>query len=871
MVFSLKVLHYEKNLFFKPLDGLLSNPGKVAVLANENISNIGEKKSISSELNTRIEAQQSRVQKWLRLAVFMVTLTFLGNFFLPGGNGILLAQKQSLQLRTKSFDHDTARIRNLYDTALDFYFDAEPDSCQKFASMAVSLANEVIGDQSRDAVAYKPYCKLFRAQSMELIGTALYSVKDQAALDTFEKAMTFWEETEDSSGIADCHLSIAEIYSDRTDYNRALQHYRAALDLYRQAGNYPDLGLTYFYIGLNQRYMGNLGDALESNLSSLQIGKEIGDTNLITTVLLSNGFLLLNDSSQALKYQREALDLYVRQNDSAGIATAYNDIGVTYMVAGNLGEALKNHQQALSIRKRLNEHTFTSSSYSYISQILQNQGKFQLALTQVFEALKYSKLAGGDYEIDGYMEAGRIYHKMGDSENALKYFQTAAKISEERNIPQRQAEAYQGIAEVFLLEERHNEAVLWLRKAEEIAAEDDFVTRQFIYLDLTNAYVTKRDYRGAYESQLKFKEMSDSATTREKNEKIATLIKQLEFENLQALQKASQDKQLAVQQAEIERQKVVRNFSMAGLFFVILLALIFFIRFKEKGKLNIALEGMLANLKATQSQLIHSEKMASLGELTAGIAHEIQNPLNFVNNFSEVSQELIDEMTEEIKSGDMNESLSLASSVKQNLAKIQHHGQRADAIVKGMLMHSRTTSGQRQPTDINALCDEYLQLAYHGFRAKDKQFNAEIITDFDPDLPAINVLPQDIGRVLLNLLNNAFQACTAKALVTADQQNLSNYHPLVSIMTKLLPSSGTREVHAGGVAITISDNGPGIPDDIKDKIFQPFFTTKPTGQGTGLGLSISYDIIKNHGGALKVESEENVGSLFIITLPRLHP
>ena len=271
----------------------------------------------------------------------------------------------------------------------------------------------------------------------------------------------------------------------------------------------------------------------------------------------------------------------------------------------------------------------------------------------------------------------------------------------------------------------------------------------------------------------------------------------------------------------------------------------------------------LNDLKAMQQQLIQSEKMASLGELTAGIAHEIQNPLNFVNNFSEVNEELVAELNEEIEKGHLNEVKSIAKDVIDNQEKINHHGKRADAIVKGMLQHSRTSSGQKELRDINVLADEYLRLAYHGLRAKDKSFNAKIETSFDTSLSAdkagigkINIIPQDIGRVLVNLINNAFYAVNEKK-----KSGIENYEPTVSVSTKKI------NVGEGKVEIKVKDNGNGIPQSVLDKIFQPFFTTKPTGQGTGLGLSLSYDIVKAHGGEIKVETKEREGSEFIIYLP----
>ena len=269
-------------------------------------------------------------------------------------------------------------------------------------------------------------------------------------------------------------------------------------------------------------------------------------------------------------------------------------------------------------------------------------------------------------------------------------------------------------------------------------------------------------------------------------------------------------------------------------------------------------EEALTELQATQKQLVQSEKMASLGELTAGIAHEIQNPLNFVNNFSELSNELMDEMNAEIEKGDFEEAKLIANDIKQNLEKINHHGKRADAIVKGMLQHSRSSNGAKEPTDINKLADEYLRLAYHGLRAKDKSFNATLQTNFDDSIGNINIIPQDMGRVILNLITNAFYVVNEKALSAVTTPTAAKYEPTVSVGTKKLGDT---------ILISVKDNGNGIPPKVLDKIFQPFFTTKPTGQGTGLGLSLSYDIVKAHGGELRVETKEGEGTEFIIQLP----
>jgi len=277
--------------------------------------------------------------------------------------------------------------------------------------------------------------------------------------------------------------------------------------------------------------------------------------------------------------------------------------------------------------------------------------------------------------------------------------------------------------------------------------------------------------------------------------------------------------------------------------------------FKNLEEAKNKIELTLSELKSAQAQLIHSEKMASLGELTAGIAHEIKNPLNFVNNFSEVSRELLDEMKVELKNNNLEEVIELVEDLKQNLEKINQHGKRADSIVKGMLLHSRGTSGEKTQTDINDLLDQYVNLSYHGMRAQNKEFNITIEKDYDDSLEKINVVPQDISRVFLNIINNACYAAYDRKKKSGD----INFSATLKVSTKKLNNK---------VEIRISDNGNGIPADHLDKIFQPFFTTKPSGEGTGLGLSLSYDIItKVHGGDLKVETKVNEGSKFIIQLP----
>ncbi len=336
---------------------------------------------------------------------------------------------------------------------------------------------------------------------------------------------------------------------------------------------------------------------------------------------------------------------------------------------------------------------------------------------------------------------------------------------------------------------------------------------------------------------------------------ILTIIQQ--DENLSAEQKTAitkslkdADKEFAISEFKLDRTEKVKRTTA-----ILLEETIEELEQKRKvvEETNAALQKSLEELKAAQAQLIQSEKMASLGELTAGIAHEIQNPLNFVNNFSEVNKELIGEAGQEIDKGNIGEVKTILNDIKENEQKINHHGKRADAIVKGMLQHSRASTGNKEPTDINALADEYLRLSYHGLRAKDKSFNATMETHYDESLEKVNIIPQDVGRVILNLFTNAFYSVSEKKKLLKD-----GYTPIVSVTTKKIKDK---------VEIRIKDNGIGIPQKMLDKIYHPFFTTKPTGQGTGLGLSLSYDIIKAHGGEIKVETKEGEGAEFIINLP----
>ncbi len=547
--------------------------------------------------------------------------------------------------------------------------------------------------------------------------------------------------------------------------------------------------------------------------------------------------------------KRVSNNYFTIQNDNrSNWITGHALIAEYYYLKGEISEALKFNKIAFSLQ------IVDNSILSTRSFVTQGLAKMYFNSNQLDSAARLIKLA---YEFSKNNDRGILVIlfqtwslfelKNRNFRQADSLLVEAWKIIKQQNIP---ANSLGGLinpdyyrALIAIEERKYVEAVDFLLKDIERIKIFRIETLRDYKL-LAQVYDKMDDYINAKKNYKLFIDLQDSLIA-DQNKYNA-----ISFEAEQQIN----EKELSLNQLKNESKiaGVTRNFTIGlAVLFIVLAATIYY-RFQAKKKANLILEKTLQNLKSTQAQLIQSEKMASLGELTAGIAHEIQNPLNFVNNFSEVSNELIDEMNEELAKGDIEEAKSIAKDVKQNLEKITHHGKRADAIVKGMLQHSRSGSGQKEPTDINQLCDEYLRLAYHGLRAKDKSFNATLKTEFDETIGLVNILPQDIGRVVLNLITNAFYVVAEKA-----KQGKEGYIPTVTVRTQKINDR---------FEIKVADNGNGIPPKILDKIFQPFFTTKPTGEGTGLGLSLSYDIVKSHGGELMVETEEGVGTVFIIKL-----
>jgi two-component system NtrC family sensor kinase len=519
-----------------------------------------------------------------------------------------------------------------------------------------------------------------------------------------------------------------------------------------------------------------------------------------------------------LFYYFKAVAIAEGVNDKYSLILNYNTIANTYLLLNKLDSGLLYGQKAYDLAVSSGLGQLSVHTSSILGNIYFEKKDYPIAMDYVKKAIhdgiKYNTING---VVQANLILSKIFSLNGAIDSSFFYARRGYKTAKEANSPQSILSATDVLVKLY--------------------ASTNNVDSAFKYLQLSYA-------------------LKDNVYSSEKVKQ----IQRLDFEE--------QEKQKEIEASKLKFENRLKMYSLLGGLLTLLAISIMLLRNnrnrqkafallqKQKQEIDVQktkVEQTLDELKTTQSQLIQSEKMASLGELTAGIAHEIQNPLNFVNNFSEVNKELLTEMKDEMNKGNIDDANAIANDVIDNEEKINHHGKRADAIVKGMLQHSRSSSGVKELTDINALADEYLRLAYHGLRAKDKTFNATMKTDYDESIGNINIIPQDIGRVILNLITNAFYAVTQKK-----KQNGDDYEPIVSVSTKKINNT---------IQLTVKDNGNGIPQKVIDKIFQPFFTTKPTGEGTGLGLSLSYDIMKAHGGDIKVETKEGEGSEFIIQIP----
>jgi two-component system, NtrC family, sensor kinase len=650
------------------------------------------------------------------------------------------------------------------------------------------------------------------------------------------------EQTTSDSLKSEYYLLLVNLTQSRNP-DSAIYFGKKAFELAQKIGHTPVQVVAMGLMSHAYRNKGNLPKAVEIALQAIELGKDLpirGAGGVGPSYSsLGNTYLQIGD------YERASIFLYkligLGQNDKLGIAYGHYYLASLYEKQNKLDSAQYHLDKCYEEFKTVKFGPYPEVYdvfppwYNLRATIYLKNGMGQLALSDYFHGLEMTLRNDEPFFSSATYNEIALYYKQKNQADSVIYYAEKGLIEAKKLSTQKEILISSEILSEFY--EKQNPA------------------KALAYLKLANE--TRNTFYSAGNMQV----MRDLI---EQNDK-----KQAQIE--------------ADDKANKNRFFIIGILSAAIIFLITAILLFRNNQTKQRAKLKI--ESAFHQLKSTQAQLIQSEKMASLGELTAGIAHEIQNPLNFVNNFSEVSEELVKEIKEErLKTKDeRNEALEdeILTDIEQNLQKINHHGNRASSIVKGMLEHSRTSSSQKELTDINALADEYFRLSYHGLRAKDKDFNAEMVTDLDPKLPKIEVVSQDIGRVLLNLINNAFQACIEKASMPeaatehgrsalegrvgeASRASASeNYKPAVTISTSQELTANSQKQ----IAITIKDNGPGIPDAIKDKIFQPFFTTKDTGKGMGLGLSLAYDIVKAHGGEMRVESVEGEGAAFIINLP----
>ena len=587
--------------------------------------------------------------------------------------------------------------------------------------------------------------------------------------------------------------------------------------------------------------------------SCVTLSIKIKNDKLKAVALSIKGFTLLFSGRlpESLQCQYEALKISEQIKDTNTIALALNRIGNVYMELGDYNKANEYYFLSRDLYKTIQYYGRYHNELSNIGNVYNLMKRPDSALVYLNQVYEVTLKTTNRFEYtrpELMFRIGNAYTLKNDIPRAISSYRQgiveANTDHDMRNLTMNNLL----LAKLYIGNRQFDSSIKYAEAAYNVAENVKFLNGIQESSELIAQHFARiGKYDSAYKYQSIFSIVKDSITGKSR-------LKELQQTILYELEQKRANETLIIEKQNKQKQLAL----IGGLIIVLVVATYLYRNNKQKQKVNAELEKTLSNLKMTQNQLIQSEKMASLGELTAGIAHEIQNPLNFVNNFSEVNKELLVEMNDELTKGNIEEARSIAKDVTDNEEKINHHGKRADAIVKGMLQHSRSSNGIKEPTDINALCDEYLRLSYHGLRAKDKSFNTTIKTDFDESIDKINVIPQDIGRVILNLLTNAFYVVDEKKKNPQPPEG-GVYDPTVSISTKKMGDK---------VEIKVSDNGNGIPQKVLDKIFQPFFTTKPTGQGTGLGLSLSYDIVtKGHGGELKVETKEGEGSTFIIQLP----
>ena len=556
-----------------------------------------------------------------------------------------------------------------------------------------------------------------------------------------------------------------------------------------------------------------------------------------------------NNLAKGTTYMLKSLKIYEELADSSRIASCYMQLGVISYLLKYYEDAIINLKQAMSFAKKMQYINGTSNYLIALSSL--ELDSFNLAKKYFLNALEIYNANGnvqGTLECHTYM--GKMFIKQNNADSAFFYLQKALGESNSQIDKQTISRTKAFLSTAYLLVSDFKNAIVFAEDAFAVGSEyNDEITIMESASTLYKAYQQKADYKKSNYYLTELKHLEDSVYNTNTAQRVAEMKSKFEFEKQLDYEKVKRDRQESLQQATLQQQKIIRNFFIAGFILVLIVSSVLLFQYRAKQRANTQLSISLTDLKNAQTQLVQAEKLASLGQLTAGIAHEIKNPLNFVNNFSELATEMIDEL---IAAKNEKEKNEIGGYVKLNLEKIAQHGKRANQIVQSMLMHSHVKQGERQLTDINKLCEEFSSLAITGMKATQDAINCEFVKSLDNSLPLASIIPQEISRVIINIMNNAFYAVKQKSLLSPE------FMPVVSLTTQKLPKF---------ISIQIKDNGEGISQKNIDKIFEPFFTTKPAGDGTGLGLSICYDIVKKHGGDIKVTSKEKEFTAFTILLP----
>jgi len=813
----------------------------------------------------------------------------------------------SLKNLLQTEKQDSGRVMLLCDLAREYIY-SQPDT-------ALSLVRDAIG------LARKTGFK--KGEIMGLRGVSSFFTLEgnyPAALSTDLEALRITEETRDLSSMAGICRGIASVYFYQGDVPRSVLYSNRAIALCRKTGDSEELQKVYSDLGDTYEKSNQLDSALLYTRLGYMLCRHLPDSKTAESTSLCNmGNILrkLHQTDSALYYYQAATPGFVRQINYDGLSEVYLGLGDLYMEKNQPDSGLYYARLSYALAHRSGYADREVASSKFLATYYKSQRNIDSAYAyeeaaiaetdSLFSQQKMSEMQSLTYEetmrqqqIDEAKEQERVKARQNTLIGGIAALVVVAFVLVRNNRQRRKAnellqqqkkEIDQKAQELSMQKESLQQSYENVEQLGEIGRKitsslsvekiigtvyhnvNALMDANVFGIGIYNESLNRLEFPSTYENGEALPFYANSLDDRNRfgplcfNSGQEIIMGNMGLEYKSFIQEVptphegeqpvsviflplvAKEKKLGVLTVQSFKENAYSDYHLFMLRNIATYTSIAIENAESFESLNEA----LSTLQATQSQLIQSEKMASLGELTAGIAHEIQNPLNFVNNFSEVNREMIAEMREEIDKGNYEEAKSIARNLEDNEAKINHHGKRADSIVKGMLQHSRSSTSQKEPADINALCDEYLRLSYHGLRAKDASFNAEMKTSFETDLDKVNIIAQDVGRVLLNLFTNAFYAVIEKKKTAGP-----GFRPTVSVET--------RKVN-GRILVLIGDNGSGIPQGIMEKIFQPFFTTKPAGQGTGLGLSISYDIIKAHGGEITVDTRPGEGTRFTISLP----